>query len=258
MKSKTIRANYLLCAAFAAMLGTVGASAVDRGTAVVTEGQLVAQSEWLPLHPKIVPLPLRYLIYLPEGYASRPGKTWPLLLFLHGSGESGDDLAKVKVHGPPKLIEAGERFPFIIVSPQAKAFGWNAATLGALLDSLQAQYRVDPDRVYVTGLSMGGHGTWAIANAFPGRFAAIVPICGYFDQINLSAWRSDLPVWAFHGAKDTVVPPGPTMAMIDKLKHAGAADVRFTLYEDLGHDSWTRTYEDPALWQWLARQVRSR
>lgn len=203
-----------------------------------------------------VMVPVNYLLYLPHDYRTEHRAKWPLLLFLHGSGESGDDLSRVKLHGPPKLIEAGQDLPFIVVSPQAKeTFGWDTATLGALLDKVERQYRVDPDRIYVTGLSMGGFGTWAMAAAFPNRFAAIAPICGSGNPETAAALRH-LPIWAFHGAQDTVVPPEGSANMVKALRAAGARDVQFTLYDDAGHDAWTRTYDDPKFWQWLARQKR--
>ena len=122
---------------------------------------------------------IKYLLYLPAGYESDAKKQWPLILFLHGAGESGDNLQKVKLHGPPKLIENKSReFPCIVVSPQSSGRGWNADILASLLDDLAANYRVDKSRVYLTGLSMGGYGTWTLAAAQPERFAAIVPICG--------------------------------------------------------------------------------
>src|ERR1700756_5414953 len=127
-----------------------------------------------------VKVKLDYLLYLPEGY-DKEEKAWPLLLFLHGAGESGHDLNKVKIHGPPKLIEAGKSFPMIVVSPQAPRMGWDVPTLNALLDDIVATHKVDRDRVYVTGLSMGGFGTWALAAAYPDKFAAIMPICGGGD-----------------------------------------------------------------------------
>ena len=202
-----------------------------------------------------VMVPVSYLLHLPGGYRANNGTRWPLVLFLHGSGESGDDLEKVKKNGPPKLIDAGQDLPFIVVSPQAKNSGWDVATLGALLDTVERQYRVDADRIYVTGLSMGGHGTWALAAAFPNRFAAIAPICGAGNPDTAASLRN-LPVWAFHGALDTVVPPEGSANMVKALRAAGAKDVRFTLYDDADHDAWTRTYDDPKFWQWLAHQKR--
>ena len=119
-----------------------------------------------------------YLLYLPNHYGTAD-KKWPLVLFLHGAGERGDNLARVKVHGPPMLIEKGHSFPFILVSPQCpKDVWWDAEGLNALLDEIVAKYAVDENRIYVTGLSMGGYGTWDLAIRYPNRFAAIAPICG--------------------------------------------------------------------------------
>ena len=202
-----------------------------------------------------VKVTLNYLLYLPDGYG-KDDKAWPLLLFLHGAGESGNDLSKVKKHGPPKLIEAGKDFPCIVVSPQAPRFGWDVATLGGLLDDVMAKYKVDKDRVYLTGLSMGGFGTWALAAAYPDKFAALIPICGGGNPKD-AAKMKDLPVWVFHGAKDTTVAPSQSEAMVNALKDAGAANVKYTLYPDAGHDSWTATYDDPAVWEWLFKQKRA-
>src|SRR5262249_25165213 len=153
-------------------------------------------------------------------------KAWPLLLFLHGAGESGSDLKRVKRHGPPKLIERGKDFPFIVVSPQSPGRGWDPRTLNALLDDVAAKHKVDKDRSYVTGLSMGGFGTWALAAASPDRFAAIVPICGGGTPGDAKKIK-DLPIWVFHGAKDSVVPPNRSEAMVKALKSAGAKEVKF-------------------------------
>src|SRR4028119_329769 len=125
-------------------------------------------------------LKVGYLLYLPEAYGKDPNQKWPLVVFLHGSGESGSDLEKLKAHGPPKLIAQGKAFPFIVVSPQAPdgvRRGWDVEVLNALLDDMLAKYSVDTDRVYLTGLSMGGYGTWSWATANPERFAAVAPIC---------------------------------------------------------------------------------
>jgi predicted peptidase len=202
-----------------------------------------------------VKVKLDYLLYLPDGYG-KGDKAWPLLLFLHGAGESGNDLKKVKAHGPPKLIEAGKDFPFIVVSPQSSRFGWDVDTLNALLDEVTAKYKVDKDRVYLSGLSMGGFGTWALAAAHPERFAAIVPICGGGNPTDAKKLK-DLPAWVFHGAKDRLVPPASSEAMVKALKDAGAENVKFTLYPDADHDSWTETYDNPEVYEWLLKQKRS-
>src|SRR6266481_6148317 len=198
---------------------------------------------------------LDYLLYLPNGY-EKEGKSWPLVLFLHGAGESGQDLNKVKVHGPPKLVAAGKEFPFIVVSPQSPRMGWDAQTLNALLDDVMANYRVDKDRIYVTGLSMGGFGTWALAAAYPERFAALVPICGGGNTADAKK-LVHIPIWVFHGAKDNVVPPNRSESMVKALKEAGAKNLKFTLYPNANHDSWTETYNNPEMWDWLLQQKRA-
>jgi len=192
---------------------------------------------------------VRYLLYLPKGYP-KIQKKWPMILFLHGAGERGDDLEKVKLHGPPKLIESGKSYPFIILSPQChKDQWWSNDVLDALLRKVVKKYRIDQKRIYCTGLSMGGFGTWALAAEYPSRFAAIAPICGGGDTTNASVLR-DIPAWVFHGAKDRVVPLSRSQEMVDALKKEGA-DVKFTVYPDADHDSWTATYENPELYEWF-------
>ena len=196
---------------------------------------------------------LDYLLYLPPGYHQSRQK-WPLVLFLHGAGESGSDLAKVKIHGPPKLVEAGRQFPFILVSPQCATRGWNPDTLNALLDDLMRKYPVDKKRVYVTGLSMGGYGTWALAAAHPEKFAAIAPVCGGGNPKD-AAKLAPLPIWVFHGAKDPTVPIQRSEEMMQAIKAAGG-NVKFTIYPEAGHDSWTEAYNTPEFYTWLLGQKR--
>jgi predicted peptidase len=202
----------------------------------------------------VVKAKLKYLLYLPEGYG-KDDKAWPLVLFLHGAGESGNDLKKVKVHGPPKLIEAGKSFPAIVVSPQSPGRGWDPEVLNGLLDDLASKYKVDKDRIYLTGLSMGGYGSWTLAAAHPEKFAAVMPICGGGNPADAKKIK-DLPIWVFHGAKDSVVRPQQSEAMIQALKDAGSEKVKYTSYPDAGHDSWTATYNNPEVWEWLFKQKR--
>ncbi len=198
----------------------------------------------------------RYLLYLPPGYETQKRKRWPLVLFLHGAGERGDALEQVKTHGPPKLVAEGREFPFILASPQCPADQfWDVMALGALVDVLLKEYRAAPNRVYLTGLSMGGYGTWALAQAFPDRFAALVPICGGGRALAVKK-IAHLPIWVFHGAKDNTVPLGESERMVNALKKAGAKKVRFTVYPDAGHDSWTETYLNDKLYTWLLAQRR--
>jgi predicted peptidase len=201
---------------------------------------------------------LRYLLALPKGYGENKDQKWPLMLFLHGAGERGNDLNKVKVHGPAKLVEQGKEFPFIVVSPQCPADSWwtdQLDALMALLDEVQAKYAVDPNRVYLTGLSMGGFGSWALGCRYPNRFAAIVPICGGGEWF-LAERMKNVPVWAFHGAKDGVVPLRESQEMVDALKRAGG-NVQLTVYPEANHDSWTETYNNPKLYEWLLSQRKA-
>jgi len=200
-----------------------------------------------------VPVRMDYLLYLPQEYESK--ESWPLLLFLHGAGERGDDLELVKKHGPPKLIAAGKQFPFIVVSPQCpKDRWWEPIELVALLDEIESKYKVDPDRISVTGLSMGGFGSWRLASYAPERLAAIVPICGGGETYWARRF-AHLPVWVFHGAKDKGVPLERSEEMVEALKEKGGHP-RFTIYPEAEHDSWTETYNNPKLYEWLLEQKR--
>ncbi|MDH7604155.1 MAG: prolyl oligopeptidase family serine peptidase [Melioribacter sp.] len=194
---------------------------------------------------------INYLLYLPKDYELRD--KFPLLLFLHGAGERGNDLQLVKKHGPPKLIEEGKEFPFIVVSPQCSLNKrWDTEDLIALLDYLIENYKVDKNRIYVTGLSMGGNGTWRLAAEIPDRLAAIIPICGWGDPFAV-CMIGKLPVWAFHGAKDQVVPVSASEELVERLKSCGG-DVKFTVYPEANHDSWTETYNNPEIYEWLLNQ----
>lgn len=207
---------------------------------------------------------LKYLLFLPKDYSRRSGKQWPLILFLHGAGERGEDVWKVAKHGPPKNVVEHPEFPFILVSPQCpEGKTWSNDALLGLLDEVVKTYAVDKSRVYLTGLSMGGYGTWSLGLAHPEKFAAIVPICGGGERIGvLLASREklnelkSLGVWAFHGAKDPVVPVEESQRMIEMLKHVGVEDINLTIYPEAQHDSWTETYKNPELYEWLLKHQR--
>jgi len=204
---------------------------------------------------------INYLLYLPDQYLESKVH-WPLILFLHGAGERGDDLEKVKIHGPPKLIaREGREFPFVIVSPQCPEDDWwsnelQIETLNVLLNDIISRYRIDKQRIYVTGLSMGGFGTWRLAIEYPDKFAAIAPICGKGNPAK-AARISHLPVWVFHGADDKIVPLKSSQEMVEALEKA-EGNVKFTVYPDAGHDSWTQTYNNPELYQWFLKHKRRR
>jgi predicted peptidase len=197
---------------------------------------------------------IHYLLYLPKDYG-KTDKKWPLMLFLHGAGERGSDLNLVKKHGPAKLTAEGKDFDFIIVSPQCPSNDWwpkLTDDLIVLVDDVAKKYNVGRKRLYVTGLSMGGFGTWSLIQKYPDKFAAAAPICGGGDSTALTLGQlKNMPIWVFHGAKDDVVPPGKSEEMVKALKAAGSQNVKFTLYPDAGHDSWTETYNNPQLYEWF-------
>ncbi len=204
------------------------------------------------------PIACDYLLFLPRDYGRERGsKRWPLILFLHGAGERGENLELVKKHGLAKIVETRPDFPCIVVSPQCPEDGWwSSEVLAALLDEVEKKHRVDERRICVTGLSMGGFGTWQLAIDYPHRFAAIAPICGGGNTL-LVPRIAHLPIWTFHGAKDRVVPIEYSRAMVRSLRQHGAKP-KFTIYPDAVHDSWTRTYENPRLYKWLLDATRKR
>ena len=196
---------------------------------------------------------LRYWLFVPADYSADETKRWPLVLFLHGSGERGDDLELVKKHGPPKLLDSKPDIPAVVISPQSPTERrWNAAELAKLVEFAANNLRIDRQRLYVTGLSMGGSGTWSLLAESPGLFAAAVPICGRGDLAKIDA-IAKTPVWVTVGAKDRDVTVKNNLDMVSALTAAGGV-AGFTLYPDLEHDCWTATYEDPAVWKWLLSQ----
>ncbi|MBP7935833.1 MAG: prolyl oligopeptidase family serine peptidase [Phycisphaerae bacterium] len=197
----------------------------------------------------------RYLLHLPSTCQPQ-GHFWPLILYLHGAGERGDDLEMVKKHGPPKLIAAGRDLPFIVLSPLCpKDQTWYPHLLTELLDEVEEHHNIDKDRVYLTGLSMGGFGAWALGIETPERFAAIAPICGGGPPYIAYRLRR-VPVWAFHGDRDEVVPLYESQRMVQAVQRAGG-NARLTVYPGVGHDAWTRTYEGHELYDWLLSHKRA-
>ncbi len=235
-----------------------------------------------------------YLVSLPTGYDAAAGKKWPVILFLHGAGERGTDPWLVAKHGPPKLIRGEMPAPppapdtpaapaetseararreaaatmlrenFIVVSPQCPAgTWWDDDAVLALLDEVMAKHQTDARRLYLTGLSMGGFGTWSVGLKYPERFAAIVPICGGGNSVDVrrsarekKAAFTSLGVWAFHGAKDPTVPLEESETMVAALKKTGVTDLQLTVYPEAKHDSWTETYANPELYVWLLKHER--
>jgi predicted peptidase len=244
---RAIRGAILVLLTFVVASATIAAWADDQ-KAVTFKKRIAHQEE------------LHYLLHLPQGYdRSAKDKSWPLILFLHGAGERGSDLELVKKHGPPKLIAAGKDIPAVVVSPQCPTDQWwndHVEGLLALLDDVARKHNVDPNRVYVTGLSMGGYGTWALLSRAAERFAAAIPICGGGTRVGLQR-AMNTPIWAFHGDADPLVPVDESTRLVEALKSRGAQNVKITIYPGVKHDSWTQTYDDPAVWEWLFAQKRS-
>jgi predicted peptidase len=198
---------------------------------------------------------MKHSVYLPPSYAGDESKSWPLILFLHGAGEKGDDEKLLKSTGLPNILETND-IPFIVISPQCprERMGWSLDDLDFLLERCLIKFRADRERVYLTGISMGGFATWQMAQSFPYRFAAIAPFCGGGTASHARKIKH-LPVWVFHGADDKIVSPEYSKVMVRALEACGG-NVRFTLYPGTGHDCWTRTYKDPEIYKWFLNHKR--
>ena len=202
-------------------------------------------------------------------------KTYPLVLFLHGAGERGDDNTAQLKHGVMPILEGAKKIgvPCFLIAPQCPTGRWwapinretmrlNAAdkpnslldAVLALVDDTIKTQPVDAKRFYVTGLSMGGYATWDLLGRVPARIAAAMPICGGGDP-SLAAKFKDVPVWAFHGKDDPTVPVKSTKDMIAAMTQAGGKP-KATYYPGVGHNSWTRAYDDPEVIRWLFGQRR--
>ncbi|MBO7679689.1 MAG: prolyl oligopeptidase family serine peptidase [Thermoguttaceae bacterium] len=200
-----------------------------------------------------------FLLYIPKNDAEKTEAGFPLMLFLHGAGDRGDDIELVKKAGPPKIIEKAERgkmWPFLTVSPQCpKGKRWSGEQLLELLDYVMENYPVDPDRVYVTGLSMGGSGTWRLLAIAPERFAAAVPMCGRGDPA-AAGKMLDVPIWVYHGDSDNIVPVEESEAMVKAIWEKGGTKVKLTEYPGVKHNCWIRGYSDPGFNNWLLKHKR--
>jgi len=197
---------------------------------------------------------------------TEPGETYPLVLFLHGAGERGDDNKAQLKHGVMPIIRNAEKLgtPVFLIAPQCPADGWwstNADLPNPLLDAVMKlvddkikRHPVDPKRFHVTGLSMGGFGTWELLARAPKRIASAVPICGGGDPKTARKFRH-VPVWAIHGEADRVVPVERTRAMVQAMEKAGGKP-KITCYPAVGHDSWTRSYGNPEVIRWMLEQSR--
>jgi len=200
-----------------------------------------------------------YLLYLPPGYGTDTAKLWPLLVYLHGAGERGHDLERLKLHGLPSMIASGRNFPFIVISPQTDTvFRWEPDELYHFVIDMSKKFRVDRNQVWLSGISMGGFGVWSFAISHPELFAAIVPISGGGDSSK--AWRLKyMPVWCFHRQSDATVPLSGDLRMMVALKKYNPNN-RFTIYpgnyHGSDHDAWTEAYNTDSLYTWLLAQKK--
>lgn len=196
----------------------------------------------------------KYLLYLPDNYNDSKNKV-PLLIYLHGSSVRGSELNKIKAYGLPYLIEKGEKYDFIIVSPQCPASkSWNSENwFLPLYSELIEKYRIDTNRVYLTGMSLGGYGAWNLAMEYPDKFAAVVPLCGG-GNVKKVCNINHVPVWAFHGTEDTLVSIKETEKLVNELKKCNG-NVKFSRLEGKGH-SIHRVYEDRKIYNWMLKQKR--
>jgi predicted peptidase len=205
------------------------------------------------LNPAIPYLSSQYLAYVPKGYNSKPNGYWPTIIFLHGSGERGTNINLVKKNGPPKFLDTAKNFNFLVFSPQCPyGIFWNYQNeLHDYMKQIESIYNVDTTKIYLTGLSAGGYGTWDWAEAYPKDFTAIVPVSGA-GNVSQSYKIKTLPIWVFHGLLDNTVSIQSDSAMVKSLSAQGA-DIQFTVFPNGGHDIWDATYQNPALYKWMLK-----
>ena len=218
----------------------------------------------------------KYQVFVPEDWTKN--KKWPVILFLHGAGERGDDgLIQTEVGIGTAIRRYRGRFPAVIVMPQCrKNVWWSDSTMAdaamATLAAAQKEFHGDPVRTYLTGLSMGGYGTWYLAGKYPGKFAAIVPICGGILVPDMARQQSaddsgpyteaakkigsKTPVWIYHGGDDPAVPVTESRRMNDALKALGG-EIHYTEYPGVGHNSWEKAYAEPELLTWMLSKTTS-
>lgn len=264
-----MRRSSLLSLLLLALAGSAcgGAAAVDVPTEVQLQGEFVVPADLDG--PQLVADTMRYLIWLPDGYGDDRDRRWPLIVFLHGSGDPEYDAPWVQSFGLPAVLHEGDQpddFEFVVLSPQAAGGSawWTGNTLDvldALVDDVTGTYLIDRERVYLTGLSMGGYGSWFLGMEHPDRFAAMVSLSG-------SGWRqpvlppgdvcgmADLPIRAIHGAKDLISDPPPNQAIVATYESVCETDVYFEMYPDTGHfETYERAYRDPELYAWLLQHT---
>lgn len=200
---------------------------------------------------------LPYLLHRPRDHAAR--EDWPLVLFLHGSGERGDDLSLVAREGLPRRLADGLDFPAVVLAPQCPqghVWAQHFDAVMALLARVSEAERVDPDRVVVTGLSLGGASACHLVSTHPERFAALAPMCGPWSWYYVTPAMARLPLWAFHGDTDAVVSVEDSRRLVARVRELGGV-ARLSEYPSVGHDVWRPAFDDPELLTWLVTQRRA-
>ncbi|WP_409416890.1 prolyl oligopeptidase family serine peptidase [Flavobacterium sp. PS2] len=198
---------------------------------------------------------LGYALHIPADIKEKK----PLLIFLHGSGEKGTDIEKVKIHGPFKYLKDHKLDAYVLAPQCPEGEEWDAEVLYRLILKIQKENNIDSDRIYVTGLSLGGWGTWNLAFAHPDMFATIVPISGFVDLIQLeqTCKIAKIPTRIFHGLMDDVVNIDYAITIYKELKKCNS-NVELTIFDDAGHDSWSRVYDNQEVYDWMFKQVRNK
>ncbi len=197
---------------------------------------------------------LGYALHIPANTKEKK----PLIIFLHGSGEKGTDIEKVKVHGPFKYIKTHELDAYILAPQCPENEYWNEEVLYRLILKIQKENNIDKNRIYLTGLSMGGWGAWNLAFAHPETFAALVPIAGFVDRVPMieDCKIKDIPTRIFHGLLDDVVNVDYAITIYKKLKTCNA-NVQLTIFDDAGHDSWSKVYDNQEIYDWMFKQIKT-
>jgi len=195
-----------------------------------------------------------YLLYIPDTYNEEKSYKWPLVIFLHGIGEMGTDVNRLKNVGLPRVVKGK---PFVMLAPQCTSGWWNSNVLQQFLDRVMAEYHIDSSRVYLTGLSMGGYGAWDWSEHYPQQFAAVVPICGG-GTVSLACNLKNMPVWAFHNADDPTVNVSNSRDMVAAIKACGGTLIKYTENATGGHDAWTKAYASEELYEWMLKQAIGR
>ena len=203
------------------------------------------------------PAPLKYWFELPASFEEDADRKWPVLIFLHGAGQRGVDASELATYEGVCLANKFKPDTFLVIAPVCPVdIWWSPPALDNLAKEIIAGFSVDEDRLYLTGMSMGGYGSWEMATEYPDRFAAIVPLCGGGEPSRAKRFK-DVPIWAFHGAKDDVVPVERSREMVEALRRVDGR-VRYTEYPDADHNCWTSAYTNPELYDWLLKQVRGK